>query len=217
MNSQTTRINMVKQQLKTGDIHNQTILELYNEIPREEFVPNHFKNFAYSDMQIALPHHQRMMTPLEEGKLIQSLNLQGHETILEIGTGSGFLTALLSRLAKKVISIDYYADFTLQARQKLTAYQCANVELLTGDAFNGWVDKAPYDVMVFTGAMETLTETQRLQLLPGGKLFALIGSAPVMQAQLHQLDHKGQWYKEVIFETNLPPLIDELKPNPFVF
>ncbi len=217
MSSQSTRINMVKQQLRTGDVLNESILALYTEIPRENFVPEQFRHFAYSDMQIHLPHQQRMMAPLEEATLLQSLALTGNETILEVGTGSGFLTALLSRLCKKVISIDYYADFTTEARKKLAAHQCNNVELLTGDASNGWVDKAPYDIMIFTGALEALDETHRLQLLPGGKLFALIGKEPIMQAQLHTLDHNNAWQMQVLFETNLPPLIDKLKPNDFVF
>lgn len=214
MNSQ---INMVKQQLRTGDVLNKKILGLYDEIARDEFVPDQFKHFAYSDMQIELAHQQRMLTPLEEAKLLQALNLSGKEVVLEVGTGTGFLTALLSRLAKKVISIDYYLDFTTRAAQKLSQHKCTNVELLTGDALEGWLDKAPYDVVVFTGAIASLNDTYRLQLLPGGKLFAIIGEAPVMQAQLHTLDHNGEWHVEMIFETNIPPLINKLKPNEFVF
>lgn len=217
MSGQSTRINMIKQQLRPGDVLNETILALYTEIPRENFVPNHYSHFAYSDMQINLAHAQRMMTPLEEAKILQALALSGNETVLEVGTGTGFLTALLSRLCKQVISIDYYASFSTHARRKLDEHQCTNVELLTGDASRGWVDKAPYDVMVFTGALESLDETHRLQLLPGGKLFAIIGKEPVMQAQLHILDHNNTWHTNVIFETNLPPLIDKLKPNDFVF
>ncbi len=132
-------------------------------------------------------------------------------------TSTGFLTALLSRLCKKVISIDYFADFSTDARRKLDKYQCTNVELLTGDAHGGWLDKAPYDVIVFTGALESLSETHRLQLLPGGNLFAIIGKNPVMQGQLHHLDRNNIWHTDVIFETNIPPLINPLKPNDFVF
>ena len=215
--SQSARINMIKQQLRTGNVLNETILGLYDEISRDDFVPNPFKPFAYSDMQIALPHDQRMLTPLEEGLLLQALALKGHEVVLEVGTGTGFLTALLSRLCKKVISIDYYADFTTSARRHLDEYKCNNVELLTGDASGGWLDKAPYDAIVITGAIESLSESQRLQLLPGGKLFAIIGKEPVMQGQLHSLDHNKLWQKEVLFETNIPPLINKIKVNDFVF
>lgn len=217
MSSQSTRINMIKQQLRTGDVLNEKILALYDEMSRDDFVQKEFKPFAYSDMQIPLEHHQRMLTPLEEGKILQALNLTGHEVVLEVGTGSGFFTALLSRLCKQVISIDYFASFTSAARQKLTEYHCTNVALETGDACRGWLDKAPYDVMIFTGALESLDEMHRLQLLPGGQLFALIGKDPVIQGQLHRLDHEGHWQTEVLFETNLPPLIDNLAPANFVF
>ena len=217
MNSQSTRINMIKQQLRTGNVLNKTILALYDEIDRDEFVPNHFKHFAYSDMQIELSHQQRMMTPLEEAICLQSLALSGNETVLEVGTGTGFLTALLSRMCKKVISVDYYADFSKNARRNLDKYKCSNVELLNGDASGGWLDKAPYDAIVFTGAIESLSDMHRLQLLPGGNLFAIVGKDPVMQGQLHHLDHNNQWFANVIFETNIPPLINPLKPSDFVF
>lgn len=217
MSSQTAQNNMVKQQLRTGEVLNETILSLYQEIPREDFVPTQYRHFAYSDMQIELPHQQRMMTPLEEGKLLQALKLTGKETILEVGTGSGFLTALLSRLSKKVISIDYFSDFTIAADKKLREHGCTNVELYTGDASQGWVDKAPYDVVIFTGSLPSLSKTHTLQVLPGGKLFALIGQEPIMQGQLHQVDHQENWQKTVLFETNIPLLIDNMKPKSFIF
>lgn len=217
MSNQSARVNMIKQQLRTGDVLNESILALYNDIAREKFVPKEFKHFAYSDMQIELPHHQCMMTPLEEAKILQALDLQGHEIVLEIGTGSGYLTALLSRLCKKVISIEYFEDLTKRARQKLDEHLCTNVELLTGDGSHGWLDLAPYDVIVFTGALEQLSDIQRLQLLPGGKLFAVIGKSPVMHGELHSLDQNGIWHMNLIFETNIPPLIDKTKPKDFVF
>jgi protein-L-isoaspartate(D-aspartate) O-methyltransferase len=215
--SQIARNNMVKQQLRTGDVLNERILELYSQIPRDEFVPQEFKQFAYSDLQIGLAHHQRMLTPLEEGKILQGLDLKGHEVVLEVGTGCGFLTALLSRLCKKVISIDYFADFTNHARRKLHEHQCGNIEFFTGDGCHGWLEKAPYDVMVLTGAVESLIDTHRLQILPGGKLFAIVGKEPVMQGQLHTLGQDGNWTEEILFETSIPPLIDKLKSIEFVF
>lgn len=217
MSSRTACINMIKQQLRTSDVLNDSILNLFETMDRASFVPQAFKEFAYSDMQINLPHQQRMMTPVEEAKLLQSLSLAGHEVVLEIGTGTGFLTALLSKLSKKVISVDYFSEFTLQAKKKLAEHECNNVDLITGDGSHGWLDKAPYDVIVFTGAMETITETQRLQVLLGGKMFLILGKEPVMQGQLHTLNHNGQWHEELIFETNIPPLVDKSKPKEFVF
>lgn len=217
MNHVNARTNMIKQQLRTGDVLSDRILNLYEQIPRHEFVPSHLAPFAYSDMQIPLAHQQRMLTPLEEGTLLQSLDLKGHETLLEVGTGTGFFTALLSRLCKKVISIDCYAEFTAHAAQKLQQCACHNVELITGDACQGWIEKAPYDVIVFTGALETLSETQTLQLLPGGKLFAIEGQAPIMQANLYQLHHDQTWEKSMRFETEIPLLLNKLRTREFVF
>ncbi|MDR3441791.1 MAG: protein-L-isoaspartate O-methyltransferase [Legionella sp.] len=217
MSYQNARVNMVKQQLRTGDVLEESILNLYDMFPRNEFVPEQYADFAYSDMQIPLAHDQRMLTPLEEGTILQALDLKGHEIVLEVGTGSGFFTAMLSKLCKQVISVDYYADFTTNAARKLKAHHCDNVELITGDASQGWLDKAPYDVIVFTGALEQLNETHLLQILPGGKLLAIEGKPPVMQARLHQLDHQDQWTQSMIFETNIPLLIDKLKQKEFVF
>lgn len=187
MSYQNARTNMVKQQLRTGDVLNESILNLYHLIPRNEFVPEKYMDFAYSDMQIPLGHDQCMLTPLEEGKILQALKLTGNETVLEIGTGSGFFTALLSKLCKKVISVDYYAEFTTNAARKLQAHGCHNVELITGDGSQGWLEQAPYDVVLFAGALTELNETHFLQIVPGGKLFAIEGRPPVMQAQLYEL------------------------------
>ena len=217
MNNEVARVNMKKQQLRTGNVFSEPVLELFDTIHRDDFVPYAYKPFAYSDMQIPLSHEQCMMTPLEEALLLQSLSLLGHEVVLEVGTGTGFLTALLSRLCKKVVSVDCYPEFTAMARAALERHECSNVELLTGNASNGWVGRAPYDVVVFTGALDTLNKTQRLQVAPGGRIFAIEGRYPLMQAKLHRLDHNGEWHEQVIFETCLPPLMDTLKHNPFVF
>jgi protein-L-isoaspartate(D-aspartate) O-methyltransferase len=217
MSYQNARTNMVKQQLRTGDILEQSILNLYELIPRHEFVPEQYHDFAYSDLQIPLEYGQRMLTPLEEASILQALALNGTETVLEVGTGSGFFTALLSKLCKQVISIDYYTHFTSNAAQKLMKHHCNNVELITGDASRGWLEKAPYDIIVYTGSVEHLTENHFLQALPGGKLFAIEGKSPVMQARLYQLDHKGNWSNSLVFETDIPLLIDKLKPKEFIF
>jgi protein-L-isoaspartate(D-aspartate) O-methyltransferase len=208
---------MIKQQLRAGNVLDERILNLFATTPREHFVPAPLHAFAYSDTQIELAHGQRMMTPLEQGLLLQALQLTGQETVLEVGTGTGYLTALLSQLAKHVISIDCYADFTRSAEQRLTALQRHNVELLTDNAYSGWHDRAPYDIIIFSGALHAITETHRLQLSTGGRLFAITGNAPCMRGKLLQQDNQGQWQEQVIFETNLPPLINKNKQNTFVF
>jgi len=217
MSNSLSRTNMIKQQLRTGNVLDQTILDLFTTIPREQFVPSRFKSFAYCDTQIELAHGQRMMTPLEEGQLLQALKLTGQEMVLEVGTGSGYLTALLSKLSKHVISIDYYADFIRQALQRLTRLHIRNVELITENAYSGWHDSAPYDIIIFSGALHAITETHRLQLSTGGRLFAITGSAPCMQGKLIHQDLHGNWQESELFETNLPPLISKHKMNTFVF
>lgn len=217
MINEDSKVNMIKQQLRTGDVLNEDVLGLFDKVCRADFVPTGMHAFAYSDMQIPLMHGQRMMTPLEEGKILQALNLQGNESILEIGTGTGFLTALLALMGKNVISIDYYADFTKMAAQNLAKSGINNVELITGDAYSGWMESAPYDVIVFTGAIEQVTDGLKLQVMPGGKLFVIVGNEPIMQGQLHSLDHQDNWQHELLFETSIPPLINKLKPRTFVF
>ena len=209
--------NMIKQQLRTNGIGNKIILDLFNTLPRHEFVPDHLREFAYSDTPIQLAHGQQMLTPEEEGLLLQSLHLKGNETVLEVGTGSGFLTGMLSRLAKKVISIDCFEEFSQEAQRKTDARGYTNIAFITGDASQGWMDKAPYDVIVLTGAIPAMTKTLELQIMPGGKLFAIIGNSPIMSGCLLTFDHNEQWHETMLFETETPLLINKLQHEEFLF
>jgi protein-L-isoaspartate(D-aspartate) O-methyltransferase len=217
MYTQNACVNMIKQQLRTGNVLSEHILSLYEEIPRIDFIPEPMKPFAYSDMQIPLSEGQRMLAPLEEGTILQALNLKGNETVLEIGTGSGFMTSLLSRLSKKVISLDYFEEFTIAAKRKLEQYQCDNVELITFDACRGFLEKAPYDVIIITAAIEKITETLRLQVVPGGQLVAIVGKEPIMHCMQYNLDHQNSWTETFLFETAIPALIDQSVQTKFVF
>lgn len=217
MNKYQALINMIKQQLRTGDVIDETILNLFQTVDRAAFVPAAYQPLAYSDLKIPLDHAQQMLTPLEEALILQSLELKGTETILEIGTGTGFLTALLSKQSKQVISVDYYPQFTSVAKNQCAQYSCHNIEFITGDGLQGWVDKAPYDVIVITGALPFLNDTHKLQVLLGGKIFAITGKSPIMSGILHQVDHSGQWTERLIFETNTPFLIDKQHHQQFVF
>ncbi|PJD93870.1 MAG: protein-L-isoaspartate O-methyltransferase [Legionella sp.] len=217
MNKNISEINMIKQQLRTGDVIDERILNLYHTLHREDFVPTDYRPVAYSDIQIPLRHQQSMLTPLEEALILQTLQLKGHETVLEIGTGTGFLTALLSKVAKHVVSVDYFEEFTERAKKSCHIHGCTNIEFITGDGCQGWVAKAPYDVIVITGAMKALTETLKLQVLLGGQLFAIIGKHPVMEGNIYRVDHNGQWTQDLVFETNTPLLIDKQSHQQFVF
>lgn len=218
MKNQLARTNLIKQQLRTCDILNERILALYDKIPRDIFVPEALRHVAYSDLQLPLAHNQRMMTPLEEATILQALDLKGHEQILEIGTGSGFFTTLLSHLGGHVTSVDYFPDFTANAAKKIHLHGRGNVTLVTGDASQGWLEKAPFDVVIYTGAQSQLTDIQRLQVVPGGKLFAITGKNPVMHGELHHLNHDETWQTQFLFETEIPLLITKNMPaQPFVF
>ena len=197
---------MIKQQLETCSIRQNTLLALLRELAREDFVPSAYRDFSYSDMAIPLAHQQVMMTPLEEASLLQSVNVQANESVLEIGTGSAYLTALLAHQAQHVYTVDYFADFTRHAQQRLADY--SNISYFTGDGSRGWAAEAPYDVIILTGALADLPESIRLQILPGGRIFTLLGCAPIVQASVHTLMHDGLWRTQHIFQTSIPPLID---------
>lgn len=212
------QINMQKQQLSTCGIHNESLLRLLSQVPREEFVPEKFRDFACSDFRIPLAHEQQMMTPLEEATILQALNVQKHHTVLEIGTGSGYLTALLAKQAKHVFSLEYYADLTQNAQKKLTAHNIDNVTLITEDGIHGYVEKAPYDIIVLTGSVENLDKSFHPQLLHEGKLLTIIGKAPFMEVNLLTLDNaQEKWQTKTLFETNVKPLINRFQKNAFQF
>lgn len=215
--TELARENMIKQQLRTGAVLDDHLLQLIANIPREEFVPPDYRAFAYTDMHIPIGHDQVMLTPLEESKLLLALNIQPHETVLEIGTGTGYLTALLAKLAKQVISVDYYSDFTEQAQRRLAGLELENVTCITGDAYRGWLDQAPYDVIVSTGGHKQLLDIFIPQLLPGGRMFALVGRAPLMVGEICRLNEYSKWEKSLVFETCVPMLVDRSDKGEFVF
>ena len=211
------KTNMQNQQLKTCGIYDGSILELLSRVPREHFVPEKYREMAFADYRIPLRHQQTMMTPLEEALILQALGIQKHHTVLEVGTGSGYFTALLASQAKHVFSLEYHADLTASAQKKLAQHHINNVTLITGDGIHGYLDKAPYDIIVLTGAIETVDKCFHPQLMQEGKLFAIVGTSSAMEACLLTLDAKGQWTSEKLFETNITPLVNRFKKDSFQF
>lgn len=217
MNIDTAQLNMIKQQLRTGDVLNEAIIDLYQALPRDAFVPKAYQAFAYSDFKIPLAHQQKMLTPLEEATILQALNLQGNETVLEIGTGCGYMTALLAKCAQQVISVDCFEEMTKAAQKNIEAFDIENVSLITGDAHRGWMDNAPYDVIVISGALSYLDDIFKPQLMKQGKLFAIIGDGHVMQGRLFTLDAEEQWQQQVLFDTTVAPLQNKGEGSTFIF
>lgn len=217
LNLAQARHNMIEQQIRPWDVLDQRVLELIAALPREDFVPAGYLSLAYADINIPLEHGQTMMAPKVEARMVQALELKPRDTVLEIGTGSGYVTALLAKSCKHVHSVDIYADFVQRAAQKLTGHGITNVTLENSDAANGWGAHQPYDAIAVTGSLPILPEQLRRQLKVGGRLFVVTGDEPVMSAQLIIRVSEDGWSQRTLFETVLPPLVNAPQPPRFVF
>lgn len=198
---------MVEQQVRTWEVLDQRVLDAMSEVPREAFVPQAYRNLAFADTSIPLGHGQAMMAPKVEGRLVQALAPTGTDRVLEIGTGSGYLTALLARLAREVVSVEIHDDFLAAASTRLGKLGYGNVRLEAGDGLHGWSAGAPWDVIAVTGSVPELHAAFREQLAPGGRLFIVVGLAPAMDARLVTRIGDAEWRTESLFETDLPPLV----------
>jgi protein-L-isoaspartate(D-aspartate) O-methyltransferase len=186
-------------------------------VPREAFVPDHYRQLAFADIAIPLDHGEVMMDPKVEGRLLQALAIEHRDRILEIGTGSGYLTALLAKSGGQVTSVEIHEDFSRQAGTRLKEQGIANVTLEIGDGVRGWEKAAPYDVIAVTGSVPVLTDHFERQLALGGRLFVVVGEPPIMEAWLITRVSASEWMREGLFETALPPLRGAPEPPKFVF
>lgn len=211
------RHNMVEQQIRPREVFDRRVLELLREIPREAFVPENYRGLAYAETAIPLAHGERMMTPAVAARLLQALQLSPSDDILEIGTGSGFLTACLARLGHRVVSIDIRSEYTEQAQRLLRQLAIDNVTPLTGDGLNDLPAEGHFDAIAVTGSLPALPEVLIHRLSVGGRLFAVTGICPIMTAQLVTRIGDEQWRTETLFETDLPPLAHNSAPQAFQF
>jgi protein-L-isoaspartate(D-aspartate) O-methyltransferase len=219
MDFDLARHNMIENQLRAWEVLDQATLDLFAAVRREDFVPSAFRAMALADVNIPLGHGEVTMTPKVEARMVQALELSRHDKVLEVGTGCGFVTAILASAAGTVHSVDIHADFTQTARPKLEAYRLDNVRLHTGDAVRGWPAEAPYDVIAVTGSVPTPAHMLPFeqQLRTGGRLFIIVGQPPVMDAILVTRVGESEWARESIFETDLPPLVNAAPPPAFRF
>ena len=217
MDFERARFNMVEQQIRTWEVLDQKVLDLLFKLRREDFVPPAYRELAFVDMEIPLGHGEKMLQPKLEARLVQELAPVETDRILEIGTGSGYMTALLATLGGHVYSVDIVAEFTRTAGERLAAHGIRNVTLETGDAALGWDQHGPYDVIVLTGSVPVLSESFKTSLTPGGRLLAVIGEPPVMAAQLITSAEAGAYNSVVLFETCIAPLRNAPRPERFVF
>lgn len=217
MDIDQTRSNMVAQQIRTQQVTNKKILNAFSKIPREDFVPDEYHALAFAETEIPLPHNQFMLAPSLEGKLLQALEISPKETVLEVGTGSGYFTALLASLAKHVYSVEYFESLTEEAKEKLRQQHVFNTTLITADAAQGFSDHGPFDVIVITGSLPFLPESFKKSLNIGGRLIAILGDAPAMEATLYTRLSTSDWAIKTVFETTAPALIHALQPERFEF
>jgi protein-L-isoaspartate(D-aspartate) O-methyltransferase len=217
MNLEQARFNMIEQQIRPWDVLDDQVLGILSATPREDFVPPQYRDLAFSDICIPLANGQCMMPPRLEGRLLQSLSIQPTDRILEIGTGSAYLTACLARLGESVHSVDLFSDFTEAARDKLRSHTIGNVTLETVDAAAGLQTDARYDVIAVTGSLPTLHRNFHALLNPGGRLFVIVGVPPIMQALLITRAGENEWNQESMFETSIPALLHTPPTEAFKF
>lgn len=209
------RFNMVEQQIRPWEVLDMRVLDLLTKVKREHFVPAGRQEMAFMDIEIPLGHGVSMWQPKLEARALQALQLKPNDTVLEIGSGSGYMTALLSRLAQHVTSVEIVPELSAFAEKNLAAHHIDNVTLAAGDAGQGW--PGSYDAVILTGSVPVLPEAFQNSLKPGGRLFAIVGDAPAMQARLITRGASGVFESVTLFETNVAPLENALQPARFVF
>ena len=192
-------------------------IDLLLRVHREDFVPQQYRALAFVDMEIPIGHGEKMLAPRLEARMVQELALEPRDRILEVGTGSGYMTALLASLGGHVTSVEIVPAFTQAAGARLAAHGITNVTLETGDAARGWDRHGPYDAIVLTGSVPVLPDAFPGSLRPGGRLIAVVGEPPVMEAQLITCATAGAYSTTGLFETCIAPLKNAVQPERFVF
>jgi len=217
MNLEQARTNMVEQQIRTWEVLDQEVLDLLYLVPREEFVPPAHRALAFSDLEIPIGEGQQMWTPKMEARVLQEVAPRKHDLVLEVGTGSGYLTALLAHRAGHVHSVEIHPKLGELGRKNLARHGVDNVTLHMGDAARGWPRPAPYDVIVLTGSTPVLPRALLDSLAPGARLFAVVGEAPAMSARLVTCSAPGACRSTDLFETVIAPLVNAEHPPRFRF
>jgi len=217
MDVERARTNMIESQIRAWEVLDQTILDLLAAVRREEFVPPQYRSLAFADMEIPLGHDEVMLAPKLEARMLQELALTKADKVLEVGTGSGFVTSLLAHLAGQVVSVERIEEFSHSAARKIAGHSLGNIELETGDAANGWERQAPYDAILLSGSVPLLPDAFRRELAVGGRLLAVIGDEPVMTATVITRVSHDAFESIGLFETCIRPLRNVKQPERFVF
>ena len=217
MNIEQARFNMIEQQIRTWEVLDPQVLELLFQVKREDFVPAEHRNLAFADLEVPIGQGEAMMQPKVEARILQELAVQPHETAFEVGTGSGYLTALLARRARHVTSAEIHADLKQRAEQNLRSVGATNVTLLQGDSARAPLAESAFDLIVLTGSTPILPQAFLDRLSPGGRLFAVVGDRPVMKAVVVRQPVAGSFQHVELVETLLKPLVNAAQPTRFRF
>ncbi|MEW5890222.1 MAG: protein-L-isoaspartate O-methyltransferase [Pseudomonadota bacterium] len=217
MNIEQARFNMVEQQIRPWEVLDQEVLDLLFVVKREEFVPPAYRSLAFADLEIPLGHGQSMWAPKIEARVLQELQVRKSDRVLEIGSGSGHMAALLAARADQVYTVEIIPELAQMARANLARAGVNNATVEQGDGARGWSAHAPYDVIVITGSVPVLPEEFLRQLKVGGRLFAFVGEVPVMAARLVTCVAEGDYQAVSLFESNVAPLLNAPQPERFVF
>ncbi|USX13999.1 protein-L-isoaspartate O-methyltransferase [Oxalobacteraceae bacterium OTU3CAMAD1] len=217
MNIEQARFNMIEQQIRPWDVLDPDVLELLHVVKRENFVPAAHKALAFVDAEIPLPGGESMLMPKIEARLLQDVNLKKHENVLEIGTGSGYMAALLAHKGRHVTTVEISPELKALAEKNLADNGVTNVKVELGNGAQGWPNGAPYDVIVVSGSLPVLPESLLQQLKVGGRLAVIIGQAPAMKAQLITRTGEAGYDTRTLFETSVKPLASATTPSAFQF
>ncbi|MGO4701815.1 protein-L-isoaspartate O-methyltransferase family protein [Dyella sp. 2RAB6] len=217
MNFEQARQNMVENQVRPWEVLDARVLDVLGRLHRDQFVAPEHRALAYADVGLPIGHGENMLKPVLEGRVLQALELKEDEHVLEIGTGSGFLTACMASLSGHVTSVDIHADFIAAATQRIAQAGIDNVTLATGEAVNAWQPAGQFDALVVTGAVYEIPQRFLGWLKPGGRLLAVRGESPVQQMVLLTHEGEGRYREENILETDLPYLVHAEPPRKFVF
>lgn len=216
MDFEQARINMVEQQIRTWEVLDPAVLDLLTKVRREDYVPDHFRNLAFTDMDIPLGFGESMLAPKLEARLVQEAALEPTARVLEVGTGSGYMAALIASLSKQVYTVEIVPELHERAKRKLAEQGLGNVVAELGDAASGWEAHAPYDAIIITGSLPKLPASFERSLAPGGRLIAILGDPPIMT--VYRIRRIGDGYsREGLFETSVKALRNAPQPERFVF
>ncbi len=214
-NLEMARSNMVENQIRTWEVLDSRVLEVLGRVRREEFVPQRYRNMAFADVELPLGHGEIMLKPVVEGRILQAIAIEAGQRVLEIGTGSGFLAACMAELGADLTTIEQHADLATLARGNLDRAGLSRVRIEVGEALKAYTPATTFDCVVLTGAVFALPERIKSWVKPGGRLFAVSGESPAMQALLHTRVDANHWQTESLFETDIPYLTHASPPARF--